>query len=155
METTYQFEKHQRGRTCGNATTLLSNHPDRTASHDIIKTFALLCSHTYTRIHTRSTQTKIQHRDTRSNKLTHKPNHTYTQNTTHSYTQPHKHQPSHLTDREGALGALAGALWEPPSTEAGWDPPSGATVTMGAHHGLHGVAPHAHGPLQEGKAGQR
>ena len=126
METTYQFKKHQRGGTCGNATTLLSNRPDRTTTHDSIKTFTLLCSHTYS------------------------------QNTT-PHTHPHTHQPSCLTDREGALGALAGALWEPPptdagwdppSTEAGWDPPSGATVPMGAHHGLHGVAPHTHGPLQ-------
>ena len=54
-----------------------------------------------------------------------------------------------LSHREGALGALCAALWEPPSAEAGWDPPSDpwAPVAMGPHHRLHGVAAHPHGPL--------
>ncbi|PWA20453.1 hypothetical protein CCH79_00003588, partial [Gambusia affinis] len=55
----------------------------------------------------------------------------------------------HFTYSEGALCAFTGALWQSPATEAGRDPTChpGAPVTMRTHHGLHGMAPDAHGPL--------
>lgn len=54
------------------------------------------------------------------------------------------------TDGEGALGAFTGAVWKSSSTQAGWEPPSGpgGPLALGPPHGLHGVAPHPHGPLQ-------
>ena len=63
----------------------------------------------------------------------------------------------YFTHSEGALCAFAGALWQPPSTKAGWDSASypGASVTVRPHHGLHGVAPDTHGSLEEGGRGNR
>lgn len=56
-----------------------------------------------------------------------------------------------FTHSEGALCAFACALRQSSSADAGRDPTSypGTPVTVGPHHGLHGVAPDAHGSLEE------
>lgn len=61
------------------------------------------------------------------------------------------HPSSYLTHGEGALCAFTGALRQAASAQAGRDPASypGAPVAVGAHHGLHGVAPDPHGSLKE------
>lgn len=61
--------------------------------------------------------------------------------------------PVPITHSEGALCAFAGALRQSSSAHAGRDPASypWAPVTVGTHHGLHGVAPDAHGSLEEGE----
>lgn len=61
------------------------------------------------------------------------------------------HSPARpLTHSEGALGAFAGALRQSSSAHAGRHAAShpGAPVALGPHHGLHGVAPDAHGSLE-------
>lgn len=54
-----------------------------------------------------------------------------------------------LTHSEGAFGAFTCALWQSSSAHTGWyaTPNPRAPVTVGPHHGLHGMAPDSHGSL--------
>lgn len=63
------------------------------------------------------------------------------------------HHSQSSTHSEGALCALAAALWQSSSTQACWDATSytGAPMAVRPHHGFHGVTPNTHGSLEVGK----